>query len=560
MSFVLLPFQGQSNHFGWKEPIESMLEQTSTTKLETANPKAAKLPRGAAARIGLKEGSSVDLPDTSTHGTSIPASHIPKALSPGKPTDVQVTAATMVLLPVATRMPLKFGAETLTHVDCLRVQMTVQDSKGRTADGWGETPLSVQWAWPSTIGYDSRLASMIDFCRQLVEAWPESSASGHPLEIGYEFLRDRLPRLLAEHNAKNLQSCGSEPMPYLAAIICVSAFDIALHDAYGILHDVDIYQTYNRDFLSRDLASFLSPAKRAPAKGSSVVFQGQYPDDYLVANPPAQLAAWHLVGGLDPIDPSETNGQAPNDGYPVLLRDWITADGLKCLKIKLRGNDAAWDYDRLVRVGKIAVEMGVDSLSADFNCCVKEPVYVNEILDRLRAEHPAIDKILLYVEQPFPYELEDYPIDVHSIAERKPIFLDESAHDWQHIRLGHELGWSGVALKTCKTQTGAILSLCWAKAHDMPLMVQDLTNPMLAQIPHVRLAAHAGTIRGVETNAMQFYPAASMPEAKVHPGLYTRRNGEVDLSTLTGAGFGYRLAEIERELPKPDTISFVREA
>jgi hypothetical protein len=83
----------------------------------------------------------------------------------------------------------------------------------------------------------------------------------------------------------------------------------------------------------------------------------------------------------------------------------------------------------------------------------------------------------------------------------------------------------------------------------MPLMVQDLTNPMLAQIPHVRLAAHAGTIMGVETNAMQFYPEASRAEAQVHAGLYQRRGGCVDLSTLRGPGFGYRLSEIKRTLP-----------
>jgi hypothetical protein len=81
-------------------------------------------------------------------------------------------------------------------------------------------------------------------------------------------------------------------------------------------------------------------------------------------------------------------------------------------------------------------------------------------------------------------------------------------------------------------------------------MVQDLTNPMLAQIPHVLLAAHAGTIMGVETNAMQFYPAASAPEEAVHPGLYRRRNGQVDLSTLRGPGFGYRVNEIKRDLPE----------
>ena len=56
----------------------------------------------------------------------------------------------------------------------------------------------------------------------------------------------------------------------------------------------------------------------------------------------------------------------------------------------------------------------------------------------------------------------------------------------------------------------------------MTLMVQDLSNPMLAQISHTLLAAHAGTIMGVESNGMQFYPAASLPEATVHPGLYRR--------------------------------------
>jgi hypothetical protein len=85
----------------------------------------------------------------------------------------------------------------------------------------------------------------------------------------------------------------------------------------------------------------------------------------------------------------------------------------------------------------------------------------------------------------------------------------------------------------------------------MSLMVQDLTNPMLAQIPHALLAAHVGTIMGVETNAMQFYPEASAAEAQVHAGLYQRRGGNIDLSTIRGAGFGYRLEEIKRLLPEP---------
>jgi len=59
----------------------------------------------------------------------------------------------------------------------------------------------------------------------------------------------------------------------------------------------------------------------------------------------------------------------------------------------------------------------------------------------------------------------------------------------------------------------------------------------------------------VETNAMQFYPDVSQPEAAVHPGLYQRREGQLDLSTIEGAGFGYRMGEIQRALPEPATAS-----
>jgi hypothetical protein len=264
---------------------------------------------------------------------------------------------------------------------------------------------------------------------------------------------------------------------------------------------------------------------------------------------PARIPAWHLVGGKDLLSEGELTGAEPDDGYPVLLPDWIRRDDLSCLKVKLRGDDIKWDYNRLVVVGEIAINMEVVWLTADFNCTVEDPAYVTEILDKLKDEQPRIYQMILYVEQPFPYDLEKHQIDVHSVSARKPLFMDESAHDWQLVRLGRSLGWTGVALKTCKTQTGAILSLCWAKAHGMTLMVQDLTNPMLAMIPHALLAASAGTIMGVETNGSQFYPEASLPEAAVHPGLYRRRNGSIDLSTLKGPGFGYRLDEIDRKLP-----------
>lgn len=460
-----------------------------------------------------------------------------------KTTDICVTGATLYFLPVQTRLPLKFGAETLTSVTCARVCVQVRDRAGRSAEGWGETPLSVQWAWPGRRTIEERHRVMKQFCGQLAGAWARFGEWGHPLELGTDFCAQVLPRELEQLNAP--PDPGGEPMPWLAALICCSAFDLAVHDAYGILHDRPVYETYDGQFMNRTLADFMTADD-----DHAGALRGRFPKDIFLRDDVKELYAWHLVGGLDLLEPSELTGTEPRDGHPVVLTDWIQADGLRALKVKLRGTDARWDLERLQRVGRIALASGVEWLTADFNCTVTDPEYVNAILDQLGRDAPRVHEMIAYVEQPFPYELETHRIDVRSLAARKPLYLDESAHDWRMVQLGRRLGWTGVALKTCKTQTGAVLSGCWAKTHGMGVMVQDLTNPMLAQIPHVLLAARVGTLFGVETNGMQFYPEASRWEAEVHPGLYRRREGKVHLASVHGAGFGYRLNEIKRELPE----------
>jgi L-alanine-DL-glutamate epimerase-like enolase superfamily enzyme len=454
--------------------------------------------------------------------------------------DIRILSSDLNFVPVETRVPLKFGTEVLTSVSCARVSLRVRDREGNESVGWGETPLSVQWVWPSEVAYRERLDALLDFCARLLPEWSDDGSSGHAIELGYSLLFERLPRILESYNRDERE--GLEPIPWLAALVCASAYDLALHDAYGIANNLPTYECYGEEHCNVDLSTFLEPAQK-----TEVDFSGKYTADFLVLPRPDKIPVWHLVGGLDPLDESELKGDEPQDGYPVHLEEWIDSDGLNCLKIKLRGNDSDWDYERLKSIGRISEAKSVDYLTTDFNCTVTDPAYVNEILDRLQRESPETHRKILYVEQPFPYDLEEHHIEVHSVAERKPIFMDESAHDWEHVRLGRELGWTGVALKTCKTQTGALLSLCWAKAHGMDLMVQDLTNPMLAQIPHVLLGAHAGTIMGVESNGMQFYPEASSLEARVHPGIYRRRGGELDLSTLSGPGFGFQMDRIQAE-------------
>ena len=457
--------------------------------------------------------------------------------------DARIQACRLYFLPVSNRVPLKFGHETVLGVTCARVAATIAGRAGECATGWGETPLNASWIWPSPMEYAERDAALRDFCRLLSSRLPCFSEWGHAMELGYLFMENELPGLWTEFNADREEE---RRLPWLAALVSYSAFDLAVHDAYGRLHDAPAYATYTAEYMNHDLSWYYGADEKD-------AFTGSYPAEYF--SPAARsLPAWHLVGGRDPLTAADLVGDEPDDGYPVLLEDWIRRDGLACLKVKLSGIDAEADYARLRRVGEIAATNGVSWLCADFNCTVEEPGYVVDIMQRVEAEQPRLHSMLLYLEQPFPYDLHRHMLEVRRVGEIKPLFMDESAHDWKHVKLGKRLGWTGVALKTCKTQTGALLSLCWAKANAMPVMVQDLTNPMLAQIPHVLLAAHAGTIMGVETNAMQFYPEASTPERRVHPGLYERRNGRIHLGSIRGCGFGYRLDEIARTLPEPETV------
>ena len=426
-------------------------------------------------------------------------------------------------VPVEMRLPLKFGGETVYSIQIASVSL---ESYG--AVGHGETPLSVGWAWPADLTFKYREEMMCKFGKFISDNLAYSDE--HPMIAGYKVINNDLPRWLESFNSEN--GCS---MPYLAALITLSAFDIALHDAFAVANNVPVYEIYGRKYMPRDLEYFFNDP----------VFSRKYPEDYFVKGINSKLTVWHLVGGKDLLTDAELTGNEPDDGYPVTLTDWIKRDGITALKIKLTGVDSVFDYNRMVSVGKIALEYNCTAISYDFNCMVTDPDYVNSLLDKLAAEEPEISALLLYVEQPFPYDIEKNMIDVSSVSNRKPLFMDESAHDWQHVKLGRTLGWNGVALKVCKTQTGALLSGIWAKEHGMQLMVQDLTNPRLAMMPHTLLAANIGTICGVECNAPQFYPEASLNYEKRHPGLYERRNGVVDISTLLGvSGFGYAKEDI----------------
>jgi hypothetical protein len=133
-----------------------------------------------------------------------------------------------------------------------------------------------------------------------------------------------------------------------------------------------------------------------------------------------------------------------------------------------------------------------------------------------------------------------------------PVVLDEGLTSLATIDEAIARGWGGIALKTCKTQSLMLLALPKAAAAGLHVTVQDLTNPGIALVQSVGLAARLPVVRPFETNAGQYFPNTSRPEAAVFPGIFQPVGGEVATGGLAGPGLGYRIGEIDRNVFRGD--------
>ena len=137
----------------------------------------------------------------------------------GPSNGMRIRGVSLYYLPIETRMPLKFGTEVLTEVVVARARLWVSNAQGEMHEGWGETPLSVQWTWPGTLPNEERLQAMQSFCHMLAEEWLKVEESGDALELGWQFQEHRLKPLWEHFNRSQRQ--GLEPMPWLAGLICL---------------------------------------------------------------------------------------------------------------------------------------------------------------------------------------------------------------------------------------------------------------------------------------------------------------------------------------------------
>lgn len=445
-------------------------------------------------------------------------------------TDIRITHLEHSYEDFRYRTPIKFGGVALDRATVLSVRCQVQAGSGKTAVGFGSMPLSNVWAFPSKVlKYEQTLAAMKDVVERLARITADCKETGHPLDLSWTL--EPLYLQAAVESAQALQL--AESIPPLCTLVAGSAFDAALHDAYGKVHGLNCYHTYGPDFVNHDLGHYLGAA-----------FQGEYPDRYILKEPKQQMPLYHLVGAVDPLAVSDIQ-QRVGDGLPETLGEWIDFNGLTHLKIKLNGEDLGWDVERVVRVDRIAAETqqrrGVSRwfYSLDFNEKCENVGYLLDFLRQVQQQAPQGFERIQYIEQPTQRDLKQHRHNtMHEAAKLRPVVIDESLLDQESLELAQEMGYTGAALKACKGQSQSLLMAAAAQKAQMFLCVQDLTCPGASLIHSAGLAAHVPGVAAIEANSRQYCPVANQPWEARFPGIFRITDGTLKTGELTGQGLG----------------------
>ncbi len=447
-----------------------------------------------------------------------------------RPTDIRIEDVSVDYVYYHYRVPIKFGgiesdSATIENVNCV-----VSSKSGKSAKGFGSMPLGNAWSFPSRkVAHADTLEAMKRLSQRFAKITANYKEYGHPIDLNYA-LKPSYSQA-AEEVTREMRL--AEPVPKLCTEVTASAFDAAVHDAFGKLHGVNCYYTYGPEFMTHDLSHYAGPE-----------YKGEYPSRYLLKEPKPRLPLYHLVGAVDTLEDSDIKRRV-GDGLPETLSEWINFNGLTHFKIKLNGDDAHWDVERVVRVDRITTETqkkrGVRDwvYSLDFNERCPNVQYLVDFLNKVKTRTPEGFRRIQYVEQPTARDLEAHRENtMHAASKIKPVVIDESLTDLESLLLSREMGYTGAALKACKGQSFMMIAASVAEKQKMFLCVQDLTCPGASLIQSASLAAHVPDVKAIEANARQYMPTANQSWAKRFPGVFIIKDGTMETADLNGPGLG----------------------
>ena len=163
------------------------------------------------------------------------------------------------------RVPIKFGGIVSDRITLLNVSCVVSSAGGKTSKGFGSMPLANVWSFPSRrLSFDETLKAMRALAERISKLTGSYKEYGHPIDLTWALE----PEYLKAANEITQEQKLVEPIPKLCTLVTASAFDAALHDAYGKLHGLSCYHTYGPEFMSQDLSHYIGSADKEKGPGT----------------------------------------------------------------------------------------------------------------------------------------------------------------------------------------------------------------------------------------------------------------------------------------------------
>jgi L-alanine-DL-glutamate epimerase-like enolase superfamily enzyme len=455
---------------------------------------------------------------------------MPALLLAARATDARIDELTTSFEDFTYRAPYKFGGKEVDRVTVLNVRCRVRLKNGKTAEGFASMPMGNVWSFPAPgVPYETTLNGMKVLAGRIAGITRGFREYAHPLDVNHQLEPEYL-RAAAEVSRELKLPLA---IPKLCMLVTASPIDASLHDAFGKLHGRNSFAVAGKEFVRYDLSHYLNAE-----------FRGEHLDQYIAREPAKKIRMYHSAGASDPLTAREIT-KPIGDGLPETLEDWIPYSGVTAIKIKLNGNDLAWDVDRVASIHTVTSAaqakrgFGDWIYSLDFNERCPNVQYLLDFDHKLGEKAPDAFRRVQYIEQPTARDLaSDRANTMVEAAKLRPVVIDESLTGLDALLLARDMGYTGVALKACKGQSQTLLLAAAAQKYKMFRCVQDLTCPGAALVHSVGIAAHIPGVSALEANAREYVPSASRDWVKKYPGIFDVRDGYLDTTGLNGPGLG----------------------
>ena len=403
---------------------------------------------------------------------------------------------------------------------------------GREAWGFGSMTLGNAWAFPAA-SQEAGLGAMRALAGRAARRSPRPATSAAIRSISFRALEPAVSARRRASVSRALALPVADPEAVHARRR--SAFDAAIHDAYG--------KAFGRELLrdlraARSCAAICRPISGRRSRASTSIATCR---PRRARRCRCSTRSARAIRSRPP-----TSGRAIDDGLPEHARGVDSARRADPLQDQAerrqpRRPTSSASSASIASCNRAQAARGVTDwkYSLDFNeGCPNVGVPARVPAARPRGDaRPGSIASSTSSSRPRAISQKDRANVMHEAAKLRPVVIDESLTDLDALLLAREMGYTGVALKACKGQSQAMLMAAAAQKFGMFLCVQDLTCPGASLIHSAGIAARVPGNAGIEANARQFVPAANAPWEARFPGLFTIHDGVMQTGQLRARGW-----------------------